>query len=120
MNVRKSGGGRWMLIAVAFAGSCAHLAAADYYVAANDANANDSNPGTQSSPWKTISKANQAALAGDTIYIKQGTYGSFIAPARSGTPANYITYRNYGNDYVLISENTRAIQLINKSYIAVQ
>lgn len=42
-----------------------------YYVAKNG---NDSNPGTESQPWRTIQKAAETLVAGDTVYIKAGTY----------------------------------------------
>ena len=46
--------------------------AATYYVATNG---NDSNPGTQASPWKTVVKGcNTVTTAGDTIHIVAGTY----------------------------------------------
>lgn len=34
----------------------------------------DTNPGTKALPWLTINKANTSATAGDTVYIKSGTY----------------------------------------------
>jgi hypothetical protein len=43
-----------------------------YYVATNG---NDSNPGTQTQPWKTVVKAcNTVTTAGDTIHIGTGTF----------------------------------------------
>lgn len=93
---------------------------ADYYVDTANASASDSNPGTAASPWKTITKANQVLSAGDTVYIKQGTYTSYISPARSGTAGSPITYRNFGSDNVLITQNTHAVTLYSKSYITIQ
>jgi hypothetical protein len=119
MMVKKSTFTGWSLIALLL-GLTASAGAATYYVATGDANASDSNAGTLAAPWKTITKANQTLVAGDTVYIKAGTYSSFVAPARSGNSAAYITYRNYGTDSVTIAETTRAIQLISKSYISVQ
>ena len=94
--------------------------AADYFVDQNHPNANDSNPGTIVSPWKTIAKANLALMAGDTVYIKTGTYSTYIAPSRSGTASSPITYRNYGGDTITISNSTNGILLDGKSYIVVQ
>ena len=34
----------------------------------------DSNPGTQSAPFKGVSKAQSVAVSGDTVYIRGGTY----------------------------------------------
>ncbi len=36
----------------------------------------DSDPGTESAPWKTIAKAIRAARPGDTIVSRAGTYGA--------------------------------------------
>ncbi|NJK97450.1 MAG: DUF1565 domain-containing protein [Bacteroidales bacterium] len=44
---------------------------ADYYVATNG---NDANPGTYTSPFATWQKAFDVAKAGDTVYIRGGTY----------------------------------------------
>jgi len=94
--------------------------AAGYFVDAGNASASDSNPGTQTLPWKTIAKANQVLNAGDTVYIKAGTYSSYIAPARSGTPSGRITYRAFGQDIVKIQNAAYGILLDHKSYITIQ
>lgn len=94
--------------------------AAEYFVDQNNPSANDQNTGTSSSPWKTITKANQTLAAGDTVYIKAGTYNSYIAPARSGTAAMRITYKNYGTDTVAVQNAAYGILLDGKSYITVQ
>jgi len=91
-----------------------------YYVDANNPSANDSNPGTEALPWKTITKANQTLAAGDTVYIKAATYTSSIAPTRSGTASSRITYRAYGSDTVTIQNASYGVNLDGKSYITVQ
>jgi parallel beta-helix repeat protein len=73
--------------------------AANYYVSKSGS---DSNPGTASQPWKTIQKAANTLTAGDTVYIKAGTYHEQVEPKNSGTAGNYITYTAYGNDPVVI------------------
>jgi parallel beta-helix repeat protein len=73
--------------------------AADYYVSKSGA---DSNPGTEAQPWKTIQKAANTLAAGDTVYIKAGTYNERVRPQNSGTAGNYITYNVYANDKVII------------------
>ena len=60
-----------------------------YYVAKNG---NDSNPGTEASPWLTLTKTGNTAKAGDTVYIKEGTYNERLYPVNSGTPGNYIKF----------------------------
>jgi len=95
-------------------------APAGYYVDANDASASDANPGTASSPWKTIGKANQTLRAGDTVYIKAGTYTDCLAPKNSGSASDPITYRAYGSDVVTIQNASCGVLLDGKSYITVQ
>jgi hypothetical protein len=94
--------------------------AMDYYVDQNHPIADDENTGTIDLPWETITKANETLTAGDTVYIKAGTYNSYIAPDNSGTSSNPITYRNYETDTVTISNTTYGIYLDAKSYITVQ
>lgn len=101
-----------------FLGSCIQLAAAEFYV--DGTNGNDANSGAAASPWKTIAKANQTLSPGDTVQIKAGTYNQAIAPVRSGTSTARITFRNFGQDGVTISDTTRGINLIGRSYITVE
>jgi|GEM_PF-1021470 hypothetical protein len=55
---------------------------------------NDSNNGSKDSPFLTINKAAQIAVAGDNVCIKSGTYKPtvVIKPANSGTELAPITY----------------------------
>ncbi len=54
--------------------------AATYYVSTSGS---DSNPGTQSQPWKTIQKAANTVAAGDTVTVDAGTYNERINVSRS-------------------------------------
>jgi len=97
--------------------------AINYYVDQNNPIANDQNPGTIAGPWKTITKANQTLTAGDTVYIKAGTYTAgttnFVAPVNSGTSGSRITYQNFGTDVVTIQQGNYAIDLNGNDYITV-
>jgi len=95
------------------------LGAATYYVDKNNPAASDSNPGTEALPWKTIQKANTTVAAGDTVYIKAGTYNERIMPWADGTASQPIRYLRYGNDDVLISGNVEPAMWIEKDYIVV-
>jgi len=95
------------------------LHAIDYYVDQTHPNSSDQNTGSIDRPWKTITKANQTLIAGDTVYIKAGTYNSYINPENSGTPSNPITYKNYSSDSVFITDTKYAVYLNSKSYITV-
>ena len=67
----------------------------------------DSNPGTEAQPWKTIQKAANALIAGDTVYIKAGTYREQVSPKNSGTVGKYIVYKAYpGHRYLNVPLRT--------------
>jgi len=83
-------------LVVASLGSTA--SAATYYVATNG---DDSNPGTEALPWATITKAASTLVAGDTVYVKEGTYSEIVSPVNSGTEGNYITYAAYPGHTVI-------------------
>jgi uncharacterized membrane protein YgcG len=69
---------------------------ATYYVDA--AIGNDSNAGTSiGSPWLTVQKAGDVAVAGDTCFIRSGTYDTLVLAA-SGTSGNPITFKNYPSE----------------------
>jgi len=63
---------------------------------------NDTNPGTESLPWKTLAKAASMATAGVTVFIKQGTYNERLVPVNSGTAEGPITFTSYPGDSVTI------------------
>jgi hypothetical protein len=67
-------------------GSAGVGSANDIYVGPNG---NDSNPGTQASPYRTLGRAHQAASAGRTIWMLPGThtYSSTTSLTKSGTEA---------------------------------
>ncbi|MFQ5858233.1 MAG: right-handed parallel beta-helix repeat-containing protein, partial [Anaerolineae bacterium] len=81
-----------------------------YYVAANEPGANDSNNGLypthqggQDGPWLTIQQAADTMTAGDTTYVRAGTYyESNITFANSGAPGAPITLANYQSEEVII------------------
>ncbi|MEK7542611.1 MAG: malectin domain-containing carbohydrate-binding protein [Patescibacteria group bacterium] len=62
-----------------------------------------SGDGSEANPWRTIQKASDNARTGDTVYVKAGTYGEAVQIKASGTSDNYITFRNFGNDRVVIN-----------------
>ena len=70
-----------------------------YYVATSGSNAN---PGSEVQPWGTIQKAAATLIAGDTVYVKTGTYQERVVPKTSGNPGNYVAYMVYPGDRVTI------------------
>lgn len=97
--------------------------AADYYVSKNG---NDSNPGTISSPWRTIAKANTALRSGDTVFIRGGEYSEAINPAASGTRGAPIRYQAHADETVVLTSPPKdaegkrtAIRLDGRDYIVI-
>ncbi|MFH0863880.1 MAG: right-handed parallel beta-helix repeat-containing protein [Candidatus Gottesmanbacteria bacterium] len=76
--------------------------ATDYFVATTG---NDSSSGTQASPWKTIQKAADFMIAGDTVTVLAGNYGGDVSVfkkvriTKSGSLGKPITYQ--ASDVVL-------------------
>ena len=70
----------------------------------------DSNSGTVSSPFATVSKAISAASSGDTIYLRGGTYTNSITISKSG-----ITIRNYNNEKpIIVGTTSTTVQFSSK------
>jgi len=90
----------------------------------------DSNDGSFSSPWKTIQKACNVCDNGDTVYVMEGVYtpatGQIIIENKN-TANEWLTIRNYNDDYVVIDGTNcpltnmfcGAIQLQNSYYIRI-
>ncbi len=76
--------------------------AADYYVAAPPAGA-DNNPGTPESPFATISKAASIMGPGDVCFIREGIYDEQIKPAKSGTAGQTVRFQAYNNEKVYVT-----------------
>ena len=93
--------------------------AATYYVDAGLATASDVNSGTEALPWRTLQRATSplgsGVAAGDTVYVKNGTYvgtgdacssgGVMPAfyPVNSGTPTAPIAFRAYPGHSPVVS-----------------
>lgn len=106
-----------------------HTAAAaggqTYYVAPNGS---DTNNGTLSSPWRTIQKAANTVVAGDTVLVREGIYQEFVTIKTSGSKTNgYITFQAYpgehpiidGSELTIASGKSALIHITNASYIIV-
>jgi parallel beta-helix repeat protein len=72
-----------------------------YYVATNG---NDSNPGTEVQPFRTIAKGISVLGPGDTLLVKSGTYGESLRSFPSGTSWNApVTVATYPGARVIIN-----------------
>ncbi len=75
--------------------------ATTYYVATTG---NNSNPGTEDKPWRTITYAVAAMVAGDTTFVRGGTYSTedTIRFKRTGTATAPIRLLNYPGESPVI------------------
>jgi hypothetical protein len=88
----------------------------------------DSNPGTQTAPWRTIQHAADTVRAGSTVNVRGGIYEELVTINVSGNARDgYITFRSYpGERAVLDAEgltpNGRSaiLTIHNKSYVRVE
>lgn len=75
--------------------------AATYYV---DTAGSDSHPGTEKQPWRTVAYAVSKMVAGDTTYVRGGTYNEgLIRFSRTGTQAAPIKLLNYPGESPIIN-----------------
>lgn len=72
-------------------GASAQAMAATYYIATTGS---DSNPGTASAPFRTISYAYSRLAAGDTLIARPGTYYGCVDFNKNGTQASRITIKS--------------------------
>jgi len=114
----------FMLCFILFLATVTLSRATNYYVNKNHSSANDSNPGTLNSPWKTIQHAAEIAVAGDTVFIHAGNYREAIYFDHSGNQTSgYIVFTAFPGEKPLIdgTGNTDASNgiLLDKSYIKI-
>jgi hypothetical protein len=74
----------------------------EYYVALNG---DDSNPGTFEEPWRTIQKAADTMVAGDTVVVRGGVYQEMVTLPRSGLNGQYITFQAYPGENPVLDGN---------------
>jgi hypothetical protein len=85
----------------------------DFFVATTG---NDSNPGTEVSPWATIGHAATQATAGDVVVVSGGTYHeSDIAMSADGTPTDPITFVNKTGETPIIDGSMSAYRTSGNS-----
>ena len=63
---------------------------------------NDSDSGSEGSPWRTIQKAADNVKPGDHVYIREGVYKERVSLSSSGSEGEYITFENYPGENVVI------------------
>ncbi len=89
------------------------LRAGEFYVDRGQAGASDSNAGSADSPWLTIQHAADVLEAGDTCYVKPGTYEERVEIQHSGGQGNPITFVAAG------AATVRGFVISSRSYIRI-
>jgi hypothetical protein len=80
--------------------------AATYFVSPSG---NNSNSGTQSSPWRTIQKSVNEARSGDTVNVLAGTYSEDVEfTQHSGVNGSPITFKKLGSGDVIVQASSWA------------
>ncbi|MFK7846877.1 MAG: right-handed parallel beta-helix repeat-containing protein [Rhodothermales bacterium] len=66
---------------------------------------NDTNPGNEAQPFKTIQRAVETSTInpGDAVIIREGTYYGQVSPGKGGTSGNRITITSFPGDEVIVS-----------------
>jgi Protein of unknown function (DUF1565) len=91
-------------------------------------NGSDTNPGTQTEPWRTIQHAADVAQAGSTINVRGGVYEELVTIKSSGNATDgYITFQSYPGETAVLDathftpEGRSAIVTIhNQSYVRIK
>jgi len=78
---------------------------------ADPVSGDDSNPGTRERPWRTINNALGRLRAGDTLYLRAGTYFENVYCAVAGTPEKPITIRAFPGERVIVDGGLPEFQL---------
>ncbi|MFY9977772.1 MAG: DUF1565 domain-containing protein, partial [Candidatus Sulfotelmatobacter sp.] len=64
---------------------------------------NDSNPGTQSAPWRSIQHAADSVRAGSTVNVRGGVYEELVTIKASGNATDgFITFRSYPGETAIL------------------
>lgn len=116
---------RWLSGVACFAGLSLALfdePAAEAYFVGTDGS--DSNPGTETRPFRQVRQALNFVQAGDTVLVADGTYLGFDVFGKTGTAAAPITLRAVGTNAVIIptsdrGDNRDTIHLSDCAYVVV-
>ncbi|MEK7286315.1 MAG: NosD domain-containing protein [Nitrospirota bacterium] len=82
-----------------------------FYVATNG---NDSNPGTEAQPWKTLQHAVIQVIAGDLVLVQNGTYSGFNTNGgKNGTAQAPIIFKANGINVTINVRNSNTPDNIN-------
>jgi hypothetical protein len=105
-----------VLMGFVLLGAMSGMIAGVYHVTATG---NDGASGSESAPWKSLSKANSMAVAGDLVVIHAGTYADGVHPSNSGRAGSPITFQAAAGEKVVVNASTGVQLGSSSSYIVV-
>lgn len=99
----------WLLLMLIFMSFVPEVSAMGkiYYVSPTGS---DYGTGSITSPFKTIKKAISKVLAGDTIYLRSGTYKEKVTISNKGSSLGWITIGAYNNEPVILDGSNSLIK----------
>jgi Right handed beta helix region len=88
----------------------------------------DSNPGTQTAPWRTVQHAVDTVRAGGTVNVRGGVYEELVTINASGNATDgYITFRSYPGETAVLdaghftpSGRQGVLTIHNQSYVRIE
>ena len=88
----------------------------------------DSNPGTQTAPWRTVQHAADTVRAGSTVNVRGGVYEELVSIKASGNPTDgFITFKSYPGETAVLdaghitpSGRSGILTIQNKSYVRIE
>ena len=72
-------------------------------------NGDDAGPGTTTQPWRTLQHAADRLDAGQTVYVRAGTYQESVTLTRSGAPTRPITFAAVPGQTVFLDGSKRSL-----------
>jgi hypothetical protein len=89
---------------------------------------NDSNPGTQTAPWRTVQHAVDTVRAGSIVNVRGGVYEELVSIKASGNATDgYITFRSYPGETAILdaehftpSGRQGVLTIHNQSYVRIE
>jgi hypothetical protein len=95
-----------------------------YYVSPTG---NDSNPGTQAAPWRTIQHAADTGRAGSTVKVRTGIYEELVSIHVSGNASDgFITFKSFPGETAVLdatrftpSGRQGVLTIHNRSYVRI-
>jgi len=101
--------------------TCAIFAQTNFYVTTSGS---DSGSGAMDDPWETIQYAMDNATPGSTVNISGGTYNEKVYLNVSGTNNNWIVFKNYNNEQVIIDgtgwTDPAICEIYDQSYVRLE